>query len=446
MTRAVLAPGQSYARIRDALAAAGWREEPSRGLRLPLRPGEPETAVFSSGEGLLSYSFNPALDLRQVEGDRLPPDTVLPRVARAEVEGWMGSPHPETCLRGILAAEALGLNGLAKTASAAAEALPPEVRPLGRRAAARLAPPDPAAAGRAAFAALPTMLRRGVLRQMLADRPTAAAGILGEALSGNDPELATTAMIGAARIGRADLDPAVKRAILDLADLDRLARARLKAIRALTLETLSGARPDSADTPRNRFWRLLLGAPGDGADAAFLDALTLPPPEIIAVEGLTTETLAFHRVATVPHWIGHEDPPSGRAFDASPLHRWTPSAPFAASVTATEDAVPDTDIPARLAELAREVGRHLRLPTAAEWEAAMRGPGGWQRPWGLGSAPPADFVTGPWGLAPPTRGGEWATEAGRPVLMGCEPRGHLAGRQAPDLEARAHLRAVLCPR
>ncbi|ARE41811.1 hypothetical protein RGUI_3670 [Rhodovulum sp. P5] len=445
MTRAVLAPGLSFAGVRDALEGAGWQEAPTRGLRPPLRPGEPETAVFEFGTGgaLLSYSYNPAVDLRQIEGDRLPPEDVLPRADAHDVARWIADTDPATRLRGLIAAEVLGLNGLAEAAQEAAEELPQDVRHIGRLAAARLSPPEPAAMGRTAFAALPPVLRRATLRQMMADRPAGAKLVLADALRDPDPELAATAMIGAARDGGTDLGKAVKQADIAVPGLDRAGMARLKAIRGLTLETLSGGRPGDTDTPRNRFWRALLGQPSDSRDSAFLDALTLPPPEIVPVPRGESDTLVFHRIAAEPHWIGHEKPPEGRVHHAAPLQRWTPEAPFAISVTADDSALPFDRALERLSALSDKLGKTLRLPTAEEWEAAMRGPGGWPHPWGIGDRAPPGFLTGPWGLAPANAAGEWAMEGDSPVHMGTDPRGHLAARRQARPDQPACLRPAL---
>jgi hypothetical protein len=365
--RQVLTPDMTFGSLRLRLADLGWTEERVPALLPPLIAGEPETAAFSRDGLRLDYRFNPALRLRVIEGP-VPPD--LPSLPVTDLPGMIRSPDPETALLGIAAAGALGQGDLRRLILLRATRLPAGLSTMALDVADRLAPLCAEACG---FAALPSERQARSLRLAMKHHSpdTADLALVGLAAA---PDIAATAMIAAARLGLTDLLPA----------FPRQAQGELPvAIRKLATATLQGQTPGPDSSPRNRFWRAMLGQ-GDPDMDLRLAPFVEPSPDLLPAEVFAGQV--FRRIGAVPHWLGDADlPESARRHTPDPfLIAETPMATCSAA-----------ECMATLASLQASTGLRLRLPSEDELLCALRGTDGrldpagtslrskWQSPWGL---------------------------------------------------------------
>lgn len=432
--RRVLPPETSFERIAAQLSAAGWQRAHVSGLRPPLRPGEPELARFERDTRSLTYSFNPVIGLRILDGDL---DTTLEGVAKVEVERWLASADPRAAARGCLSAAEMGLTALRTAVAEAASHLPDPLQPMGQAALRRL-DPLPEGSRTAAFDVLPVTMRLQILRHMLRDDPAAAAAVIPGCWS-DGPELAATAMIAAARLGLADQGLAVKRADLSGMAVNRRDREVFTALKKACLASLQGQSPGPEDLAKNRFWRLVLGQTDPADDTGLLihalttplpePAQTRPPPDGFCPDGFCTVPVVAHRLG---HGLADGLP--------NPLHLWTPDAPLTLQIRPSAP-VGVASISAELTAASHETGHPLRLPLVEEWEAALRGPDGRPYPWGV-SPTPAGLAASPWG-ALWSGHPEWALHHGVPVLCGADPKGRVAYVEAPGPRSRAGVRGVI---
>jgi len=452
--RTVLQRGLRFAEIAALAEAEGWRSVPIPGLRPPLIPGEPELARFERGNEILLARFNPAVGLRVLEG---PTVRAAPVLDARGITGLIESPDPETALCGILAAEAAGLSHLEPAMAEAARRLSPPADAVARAATGRLVRGSgtlPAGAGDTPAGALPAVellpldARRRVLRAAIAVGNGTLVEAFAERCRPAESEIAATVAIGAARLGLSRLAPALRRRVAALADLPRRDRELVEAVRKAALETLAGGVPGPGGDPRDRLWRAVLGRGGVDAIAMRVAALVDPLPEPSPHRIVTG--LSFVRVSTVDHWLGHD----GMAGMPSPVRRWRPETTFwiASSPAIPSDAggladhaggVDAAGIEAALSRLAGD-GRSLSLPSPDVWEAALRGPDGRPRPWGLGRRPDRGAAASPWGAVPgPRRMGEWALGPEGLVVCGADPDGLVAVRHRPEAGSRHVVRPVL---
>lgn len=415
--RQVLEPETPFSHLDQSLSAAGWARVRTPGLLPPLRDAEPEQARFEKGQAALIYSFNPVLDLRVLEGD---PDCELPVTDAAQVADWLAAEDPVTRARGCLAAAELALHHLSGTVAEVAATLPDALQPAGQAALRRLAP-LPAGDPRGLFDALPRILKEQALRQLLIDAPDKAAALVPQCWA-DGPDLALTAMIAAARFGLVDQARNIRQSDPAAAGRGRREKDTLKALRLACLDTLAGNRPPGDGSPKDRFWSALLRPVNPVDDETLLIwALTHPLPDIQP----TDQNEDWAVIPSCPHWIGHA---AGKG-RANPLRHWTPPAPFRIARhpiggAAPADAVATDEPQALLAALSAEHGTQMRLPSLSEWEAALRGPDGRWRPWGIDRTAP-DPAMSPWGVfwsgAP-----EWALVGETRVLCGTDPSGRVS--------------------
>lgn len=413
-----------FAELARLAAAEGWRQVRIPGLRPPLRPGEPELARFERGGEVLTASFNPAVGLRILDGAEL---ASAPALAPPAIRHMLDSDDPATALCGILAAEALELPMDRAALAAAVGRLSGSARGVALAAIGRMTDRHAAASGSDLLLA---SMRDRMLRAAMAAGEAANFRALAPTAVRADPWRAASVAIGIVRLGLSDLAPLLGRRHPGLAALPRRERELCEAIRQVALCTLSGGAATTGDTADARLWRAIdgrLGAdPESLAIASLADPLPLPEPAALA-------DLPAVRVEAVPHWLGHEH----AAGLPNPIRHWLPPAAYRVAVAQLADPVPAQAI----VEVLRSLGPDLRLPTAEEWEAALRGPDGRPRPWGRARRPDPGHAASPWGAEPGPRGvGEWAIGQDGLVVCGADPDGLVALHRRPIAGEACHIR------
>jgi hypothetical protein len=414
-------PDRPYSALKGDLLRLGWQWA-NEVQALPLLPGEPEWVEYRHPSGgRLRYEFNPAIGLRTMEveapSEQLAALGSLPRLGPGDVEALLEGPSVEEILRGLFAARALRLMPLLPRVQALRE----HPDDLVQRTATDVAGTLPVAAvregweqfqalrakhpDRSAFLAmLPVEDRRQVLRWLGRERKAPGEPVLAALRTGladEDAEVRVTAALVAARLGLVALAAEVERLALPA----EFGRAHAVAYEALAGDALA-ARPRT---------RLDLPEPANDDDL-LLHALLEPLPVVPAPTALPRHLRTKHQrvclarstielalVPSLPHWLG------GGAL--GPL-RATRARAFAISVTPIDSRAlravgcavkGDDTLRLTLAE-ARDVARQLGvvegvaigLPSAEEWEMALRGPDGRRYASGNLGAEPA---LSPWGVA-----------------------------------------------
>jgi hypothetical protein len=273
----------------------------------------------------------------------------------------------------------------------------------------------------------PAAIRRQVLRGFLADPPAERhrrLDVVSAALADDDWEVRWSAVVGAHDLGLAETVLAVRRCpVGEAPDGDQ--REVLEVLRDVVGHRLVGGRSTR---------------PGASQLAAILDEDdTDPDPPFLLVASLrralpdepdATGPAGYLRVPAVPHWLGNTD---------TAIRRTTPRASYLIGATPLPD-VPREDVQPRLAELAADIGRACRLPTADELEMATRGPDGRRFPWGNAREPGWQRALSPWGLAEPLQVPEWvASDEGAAAL----PSSRHGCGAAPEQVRTAALRPVV---
>jgi hypothetical protein len=436
-TRVVLAPHVGFADVADAMA--GWT-----GGATDLAPwlaGEPVSARWRRNEAEVSYSANPALGLRVLEGSGLREVAQLPAAMTVDQASWLaGSADPAEAALGVTALGLLGdaaaLPDLERTAShratepAVAGAATLAVRRIGL--AALVTGADRIAERRAerpeqdpVLGLLrPVSVRRQVLRAFLADPPddrTRVLEVVRAGLADDDWEVRWTAVLGAHDRHLSELLLPIRRCPMGP---DRGQRPVLEALRDVVGHRLAGTRSTIPGADRIE---ALLDDDSVEYDAAFLlvRALRHPlpdPPDDRAPAGFT-------RVPAVPHWLGHAE---------TGVRRVAPGSSFAIATSPVLDVRCE-----RVDAVLRDqetTGRRLRLPTPDELEMATRGPDGRRFPWGNAREPGWRRAVSPWGLAGPIQTTEWVAVDG---VMLAVPSAHGGCGLRPVPAERAAVRGVI---
>jgi hypothetical protein len=287
-------------------------------------------------------------------------------------------------------------------------------------------------------------LRKQVLRWLMHDSMVSGKSIdqtLRSALLDKDAEVRVTAVIAAARLGAKDVGHALRNAMIptstsegaDPRDRFFYERLRQTALRYLALEA---AGPNESNNPgkQEQFRKAIHGELEVRDDPTLLlHALTTPlqpveaplrlPEGVELCNGLyflKRSGLALRWVAPIPHWLGENaSPPSA---SGNPIRQAQPKNGFFITEKAVTSAMvfwssepteppPDPDgkdaspflcayeFAVHLCEVFSELeATTLHLPSADQWEMAMRGPDGRRYLWG--NSLPADgrLLASPWGV------------------------------------------------
>lgn len=338
-------------------------------------------------------------------------------------------------------------------------------------------------------------LRRQVLRWLMQDSTVSDKSIdqtLRSALLDKDPEVRVTAVIAAARLGAKNAGHALRAAMIPTSTsegADPRDRFFYERLRQTTLHYLSlEAGSANAMNPgkQAQFRKAIHGELQVCDDPTLLmHALTTPlqlveaplqlPEGIELRDGryfLKRSGLALRWVAPIPHWLGENaNPPS---CIANPIRQARPKNGFfiteipVTSVTVfwssePTEPPPDPDRKEASAFLcAHEVATHLcevfsaleattlHLPSADQWEMAMRGPDGRRYSWGNCLRADGALLASPWGVKRgPANIFEWTSDvdtAGMSITCGGKLTAPCAARftvSAADVSAQGVIRFVL---
>ena len=469
----IAAPGVGFAALESALAATGWSlgaesQEP------PVIAGEPhwcewQHRVLSAG---IAYTFNPIVKLRVLAfvGDdsaaaREQVSGAVAHLDQRQLELLLASDELRELLLGIYAAAELRAVAVLEqiralqehddervvvaAVQAEQEIMPPLlVEAFERLHAERRAHPERSAL----FANLGhAEQKRQVLRWLIHDERESNASIdevLRTAFDDPDPEVRITAVLAATRLGAVRVASLVagihfpESTVAGADPRDRHLYQRIQQ-RAATYLAQLAARGDAAARFGTRdqwpaSYQALGGPIAITDDMSLLVHALTTPLDLAAGPPPPTGDVSLAWVAPAVHWLGHD---GTCATDApNPLRSFAPARGFYISI----DPVGPPCTREAADALASRSG--MRLPTADEWECAMRGPDGRLYPWGNNLARSARGNLSPWGVAP-AKHLEWTSDnqAGLPIVVGGE-RPLPCSRRAPSsVEQRCAVRLVLDP-
>lgn len=419
----VARPELAFAALDATLEAAGWSLG-AESQEAPLVPGEPHWCEWRhrSVDAGIAYTFNPVVRLRvlafagtEAAMARL---TVAERVPHLEDADLRRLLNPRGDVRDILL-------GLFAAGELRAFAVLAEVRALAQHADERVA----AAAVQTTQEILPAPLataidrliadktahpersalfaylgapeqKRQVLRWFLRDHVTTTDAIdevLRAAFVDPDPEVRMTAIFVATRLAASHLGEALAAIALPdttAAGADPRDRLLYRRIHGSALRYLARMHEDTlpadADSWPVKYRALASAQPVIDDMTLLVHALTTPLEPGPRPE--PPDRAHWTSVAAVPHWLGHHPAP----------RQVTPERGF---LVAIEPLAAATHAEA----LALAAAAAARLPTADEWEMAMRGPDGRLYPWGNNLAPTCRGGASPWGVVPATTF-EWTAD------------------------------------
>ncbi len=436
MAALVLDPDVAYSDVAAALAA-DW--EGGAMDRAAALGDEPVSARWTRGTDEVTWSANPALGLRILDGTGL--RAVRDRVSALTTTGAVALARGGTLDQRLLGVTALGLmgdpDGLPVLADLAADG-EPSVRAAAALAsrriglatlvagASRVAERRRRRPGRDPVLGLvqPVAARRQVLRQAVAEPPADADrlhDLVAAGLEDADWEVRWSAVVGVHRHGLSGL----LREVRDCSTAGVLGsgtREVLEVVRDVVGHRLAGSTSGHPGAAR-------VGALLDGDDRVrdlpflLLTALSTSVPEAPPARP------GFAAVPAVPHWLG--GPQHG-------VRRLAPET-FEIAVEPWPDVVLE-DLERRLAELAERHRVPVRLPRADELECATRGPDARRYPWGNGRERRADRVPSAWGLSAPLTSPEWVQTADGPRVL---PVPRFGYGQPPEVIGCAALRPVV---
>jgi Sulfatase-modifying factor enzyme 1 len=450
----VLPPDTVFAQIHQTLTTLGWQQQADPTAPPVLIADEPDMAVWvnPATDDRLTYTFHPAMRLRvlMVEGSQATEDigqlsANLPTLTAKDAERLMQSLEIESLLLGIAIADVLDAIGLldvvaalmehpdsliAQEASRVFQHLLSQTTnlSLGLLAEWKMQHPDHSVLFRLLGSA---QERRQVLRWLMHDRPNSNPAIdatLRTALEDPDWEVRVTALLAAARLKAFAVRKFVHRAKLPdstAIGLDVNDRRILLALHQAALALIDGqSPPPQTDTPlttkevmRDHIMRCIADLPVTWHDRVFLliHALTHPLPAEIPSPKLPAgirhqengyylihSNLPLVWVPPIPHWLGDE-----RASDPSQSIREVihPLGFFISQTLISLDSQLEHYVRCNWEEaqqqclkLSQQASLKIRLPTADEWEMAVRGPDGRRFPWGNGLEQNWRNTASPWGV------------------------------------------------